>query len=148
DHVLYWYKDMARSIDYLMTRPDVQHDKLAYYGYSWGGSLGPILLAVEDRLKVAILSGAGFSEPETFPVVSPINFAPRVTIPVLMLSGRYNTFFPVEKAVEPMYQLLGTPEANKRLLTFDSGQFIPQKDLTREAIGWLDRYLGPVVLTD
>lgn len=148
DHVIDWSKDLGRSIDYLETRSDVQHEKLAYFGYSWGGGVAPILLAVEDRLKVAILAGAGFWEPEPFPVVSQINFAPRVTIPVLMLHGRYNTFFPVETAVEPMYQMFGTPEEAKRIRLFDAGQVIPQKRLSREAIDWLDQHLGPVVSTD
>ena len=29
-----------------------------------------------------------------------------------------------------------------------SGQFIPQKDLTREIVAWLDKYLGPVELKE
>ena len=61
-----------------------------------------------------------------------------------MLNGRFNTFFPIELAVQPMYDLLGTPKTDKRLLTYDSGQFIPPKDLDRETAAWLDKYLGPV----
>ena len=144
DHVIAWSKDLGRSIDYLATRPDVAHDKLAYYGYSWGAFLGAIFPAVENRLKVAVLSGGGLCEQETFPEVDQINFAPRVTIPTLMLNGRYNTFFPVELAVEPMFDLLGTPEGNKQLILFESGQFIPQKDLTSKTVAWLDEYLEPV----
>lgn len=144
DHVISWYKDVARSIDYLETRSDVDHEKLAYYGYSWGGVVAPMVLAVEDRFKVAILNSAGLSEPETYPGVSQINFAPRVTIPVLMLHGRYNSFYPVETAVEPMCRLLGSPEADKALRIFEGAQILPQKDVTREAIAWLDKYLGPV----
>ncbi len=148
DHVMAWYKDLGRSIDYLETRSDVEHEKLAYYGYSWGAVLGAILPAVEDRLKVAVLSGAGLHEPETFPQVSQINFAPHVTIPVLMLNGRYNTFFPVETTVKPMYDLLGTPDADKELHLFDTGAFIPPKDLTNLTSAWLDKYLGPVKLKE
>ena len=144
DHITAWSKDLGRSIDYLDKRPDVDHEKLAYFGYSWGAVLGAILPAVETRLKVAVLSGAGLCEQETYPEFNQINFAPRVTIPTLMLNGRYNTFFPVELAVEPMHRLLGTPEADKRLITFESGAFVPQKDLTRETLAWLDKYLGPV----
>ena len=35
---------------------DIEHEKLAYYGYSWGAVLGAILPAVEPRLKVAVYS--------------------------------------------------------------------------------------------
>ena len=59
-----------------------------------------------------------------------------------MLNGRSNTFFPIESAVQPMYDLLGTPKADKRLRTFASGQFIPPKDLDRETAAWLDRVPG------
>jgi hypothetical protein len=142
--VVKWSQDLGRSIDYLETRPDVEHEKLAYYGYSWGAVLGAILPAVENRLKVVVLSGGGLREQKTFPEVSQINFAPRMTIPTLMLNGRYNTFYPLELAVEPMFQLLGTPEEDKQLFTSESGQFIPQRDLTRETVAWLDQYLGPV----
>lgn len=148
EHVRCWYRDLARSIDYLETRSDINRDGLAYYGYSWGGVMGAILPAVEHRLKAAILNGAGLLEPETFPEVSQINFAPRVTIPVLMLNGRYNTFFPVELAVEPFKDLLGTPDKDKELHLFDSGQFVPQKELTKLSIAWLDEHLGPVELIE
>ena len=144
DHVIAWSKDLGRSIDYLAKRPDVKHEKLAYYGYSWGACLGVILPAVENRLKVAVLSGGGLREQKVYPEVSQINFAPRMTIPTLMLNGRYNTFYPVELAVEPMFQLLGTPEGDKELSLSESGQFIPQKDLTSKTVAWLDKYLGPV----
>ena len=33
-------KDFRRSVDYLETRDDIAHDKLAYYGVSWGALLG------------------------------------------------------------------------------------------------------------
>ena len=36
-HVIHWSMDLGRSIDYLELRSDVDHDKLAYYGYSLGG---------------------------------------------------------------------------------------------------------------
>jgi predicted esterase len=44
-------KDCKRSIDYLETRPDIDSKRLAYIGFSWGGWLGAIIPAVEDRLK-------------------------------------------------------------------------------------------------
>ena len=32
DHVIYWGKDLGRTIDYLETRKDLNLEKLAYYG--------------------------------------------------------------------------------------------------------------------
>ena len=48
-------KDFKRSIDYLETRPDIDSKMLAYMGFSWGGSMGVIIPAVEDRIKTSIL---------------------------------------------------------------------------------------------
>ena len=53
DHVIMWAKDASRAIDYVETRPDFDHQKLAYYGYSWGAEMGGIVPAVDPRIKVA-----------------------------------------------------------------------------------------------
>ena len=59
DHVIAWSKDLGRSIDYLETRPDIDHRKVAYYGVSWGANLGAILPAVEDRIRVCVFLPRG-----------------------------------------------------------------------------------------
>ncbi len=51
DHVIAWSKDLGRSIDYLETRPEIDRNKIAYQGFSWGGAMGAVLPAVEDRIK-------------------------------------------------------------------------------------------------
>ena len=55
-------KDLRRTIDYLESRNDIDHDKLAYYGYSWGARVGSVAGAVEDRLKLLILEHGGTLE--------------------------------------------------------------------------------------
>jgi serine/threonine protein kinase/dienelactone hydrolase len=147
-YVIDWSKDLGRSIDYLEQRSDVDHANLAYYGYSLGATQGVIFSVMEERLKVAILNSAGIAPGTPRPEADPLTYLRRVTIPTLMLNGRYNTFFPIELAVQPWYELLGTPKADKRLQTFASGQFIPEKDLARETDAWLDKYLGPVVMSN
>ena len=144
DHVIEWAKDLRRSVDYLESRSDIDADKLAYYGYSWGGRLGGLMTAVEKRFKTAILYIAGFRFQKQKPEVDPFNFVSRVHIPVLMLNGRYDSFFPHETAQIPMFKLLGTPEENKRHLVYDTGHSVPKNQLIKECLAWLDRYLGPV----
>jgi hypothetical protein len=41
DYSYQWSKDFLRSVDYLETRPDIDHDRLAYFGLSFGAELGP-----------------------------------------------------------------------------------------------------------
>jgi len=144
DHVIHWLKDLGRAIDYLESRPDIDGNKLGFYGYSWGACLGAILPAVENRFKVSVLMGAGFYFQKARPEVDQINFAPRVTIPTLMVDGRYDFIFPRETSQEPLYRLLGTPMEHKRVALFDGGHFVPRHHLIKETLDWLDRYLGPV----
>jgi hypothetical protein len=148
DHVICWSKDLARSIDYLETRPDIDHDKIGYYGLSWGGPMGAIMPALENRLKVSVLIGGGFYLQRTRPEVDQINFAPRVSIPTLMLNGRYDFGYPVETSQLPMFRLLGTPTEHKRHIIFESGHVAPRNQLIKETLDWLDRYLGPVTRKD
>jgi dipeptidyl aminopeptidase/acylaminoacyl peptidase len=147
DRVIHWAKDLGRSIDYLETRPEIDRGRLGFYGYSWGACLGAILPAVEDRLKVSVLMGPGFYLQASRPEVDQINFAPRVTIPTLIVDGRDDFVFPRETSQEPFYRLLGTPREHKRLVVFDGGHSVPRHHLIRESLEWLDRYLGPVQRT-
>lgn len=56
---------------------------MAYLGFSWGGHVAPVLLAVEKRFKAAILSSGGFPRwLSLLPEVDRRNFAPRVRVPV------------------------------------------------------------------
>ena len=68
----------------------------------------------------------------------------RNPIPVLMLSGKYDSGFPLELSQKPFFRLLGTPPAMKRHVLDEGGHFLPRPMMVREALGWLDRYLGPV----
>ena len=144
DRVVAWVKEARRSVDYLETRPDIDIDKLAYFGVSWGGRLSGIALAADKRFKTAVLYVAGFRFPRSMPEVDPFNFVCRVKIPVLMLNGRYDHYFPVETAQKPMFMMLGTPDVDKKWIVYDGGHFVPRDQLVKETLAWLDRYLGSV----
>ncbi len=144
DHVIMWYKDLARSIDYLETRSDIDADKLAYYGISWGGAMGAIMPAVEKRIKANILYVAGLLFQRALPEADQINYITRVKQPTLMLNGEHDFYFPVETSQKPMFDLLGTPAEHKKRLTYSLGHSVPRSELIKEVLAWLDRYLGPV----
>jgi eukaryotic-like serine/threonine-protein kinase len=145
DNVILWRKDLSRSIDYVETRSDLNPGKIAFYGLSLGAEMGPIMTAVEDRIKTAVLVGGGFDdEVKPLPEVDPLNFAPRDVVPVLMVNGRYDYFFPVESSQDPMFRFLGTPSKDKRHTVFESGHVPPNDLLIKEVLDWLDSYLGSV----
>jgi dienelactone hydrolase len=144
DHVIAWSKDLQRSIDYLETRSDIDLNKLAYFGFSWGGAMGSLLPAIETRLQACVLGVGGFSLLKTLPEVDQINFAPRVKQPVLLLSGRYDFFDPVETSQNPMFRLLGAPAQDKRHVLYNTSHAVPNNALIQETLAWYDRYLGAV----
>ena len=144
DHVLMWGKDLRRSVDYLATRPEIDTTRMSYYGLSWGGYLGGIMPAIEPRLKAAVLYVAGLEVQRAKPEAEPLNHLPRIRIPVLMLNGQYDHFFPVESSQRPMFERLGTPKEHKRWVVYEGGHNVPREKLIQEVLGWLDRYLGPV----
>ena len=144
DHVVMWSKDLRRSVDYIESRADLAHDPVGFVGFSWGAAMGAILPALEPRLKAAVLLVGGFYLQRALPEADAINFAPRVTIPVLMLNGRYDFFYPTEASQVPMFRLLGAPVDRKRYVVYETGHTIPRAELIRETLDWLDRHLGPV----
>jgi cephalosporin-C deacetylase-like acetyl esterase len=142
---LQWSKDLGRSLDYLETRKDVDMGRVAFCGLSLGAAVGPRLIAVEPRIKTAVLVSAGLLQNVPAEVDS-WNFAPHVKIPVLMLNGREDFVFPVETSQIPLFQLLGTPAQDKQHVLFEGGHvnLITRPELMKQVLDWLDKYLGPV----
>jgi hypothetical protein len=136
-------KDFRRTIDYLETRSEIDQDKLAYYGMSWGGVMAPVIPAVEDRIK-AILAVAGGLHLRGRPEVNPINYVGRVKVPTLMMNGRYDTLASFDTSIKPMFDLLGTPDEHKALRVFETDHIPPLNEFIKQSLDWLDRYLGPV----
>ena len=144
DHVVMWGKDFKRTLDYLSTRADIDSTRFAYFGLSWGGYMGSIIPAIEPRLKAAVLYVAGLTMERGREEVEPVNYLPRIRIPVIMLNGKYDFFFPVKTAQEPFFKFLGTPAADKRYIVYEGGHDVPRTQLIKESLAWLDKYLGPV----
>ncbi len=145
DEVIAWSKDLGRSLDYLGTRRDVDRGKLAYYGLSLGSITALPALAVEDRFQAAVLLAGALPFTRVPPEADPVNFVPRIRIPVLLLGGRQDFPHPVDSAQIPLFHLLGTPEKDKRHIIFEGGHApLKIQVLIKDILDWLDRYLGPV----
>jgi dienelactone hydrolase len=141
------YKDAARSLDYLATRSDIDSSKLAYLGVSMGSAKGVIISTLlQDRLKTSIfLDGGYFLFPPT-PGNDQADFAPRLKIPVLMVNGRYDYSFSLDRSQNPLFAMLGTPAGDKRHLILDTPHDVTERrpQLVRAVLDWLDHYLGRV----
>ena len=144
DHAIYWTQDISRSLDYLDTRNDIIKNNYGYYGYSWGSAQGPMACVTEPRFKVAFFHVGGLLMQKTFPEVDAINFLPRFKIPLLMLNGKNDTFFPMETSQKPLFNLVGTPAKDKKIIMYDGGHLVPKEQLIKESLAWFDKYLGTI----
>lgn len=147
DHVIAWARDLNRTIDYLETREDIDAGRLAYFGISWGSAIGAIMTAVEPRFKASVLIVGGLMMQDVQPMADPFNFLPRVTIPTLMINGRYDSFFPLETSIKPFFETIGTNAVDKKIIVTDANHFVltyNAKLVIGETLNWLDHYLGPV----
>jgi hypothetical protein len=144
DHIIMWGKDLRRSVDYLETRDDIDADRLAFEGMSWGAAMAPIMIAVEPRIKTGIVVVAGLNFQTSLPEVDELNYITRVRVPILMLNGKYDFFFPYETSQLPYFELLGTPDELKKLVVHETSHAFPTTDRARESLEWLDEHLGPV----
>ena len=130
-------KDIFRSIDYLETRSDIQKDRVAFLGFSWGAIAGPSVCAVENRIKVAILLGAWLFDREM------LGLAYRCSTPTQMVNGRFDEY---AEDQAPLFRALATPADKKRHVVFEADHTLAglQKEVIKVNLEWLDRFLGPV----
>jgi dienelactone hydrolase len=141
------YKDAARTLDYLATRPDVDSSKFAYLGVSMGSAEGMIYTTLlQDRLKTAIFLDGGYFLDLPPPGGDQADFAPRMKKPVLMVNGRYDYAFSLELSQNPMFAMLGTPKKDKEYVVLETPHDVTEQrpQLVKAVLDWLDRYLGPV----
>lgn len=151
DEPVEWYKDAARSLDYLSTRPDIDKSRMGYLGVSMGAADGVIYATLlQDRLKTAVFLDGGYFLVKPWPGMDQADFAPRLKTPVLMINGRYDYTFPPETSQDPMFSMLGTPVRDKRHVMLDTPHDVSEDRpvLVKEVLEWLDRYLGRVGSTN
>lgn len=144
DRTVHEFQDLSRAIDYLETRPEeFDADKIGFYGISTGGDYASIAPAIEERIKVTIVSSAGLSA-SRLDFRSHFNFVPRVKVPVLMIFGRYDTSIPYETRIQPLKDLFGTPDEDKHLKLYNTGHGVwVDFRWKKDSLDFLDRYFGP-----
>ncbi|MFO7764163.1 MAG: SUMF1/EgtB/PvdO family nonheme iron enzyme [Wenzhouxiangellaceae bacterium] len=139
-------KDVRRTLDYLETRPDIDSERFAFHGVSYGAARSPFVLATEDRFRTAMLVSVGLSPTRNLPPeIHQFNYLPRIRMPVLMISGREDFSFPYKSSQLPFFELIGTPGAHKRHVALQTGHLPPgYTDVVHHLLEWSDRWLGPL----
>jgi eukaryotic-like serine/threonine-protein kinase len=142
-----WYKDAARTLDYLETRKDIDSNRFAYLGVSMGAADGVIVSTLlQDRLKAVVWLDGGYFIEHPDPGGDQADFAPRMTKPVLMVNGRYDYDFPLDQAQAPLFNMLGTPASDKSHVVMDTPHDVTENRpvLVHSVIAWLNKYLGKI----
>ncbi len=145
NEIIDWYKDAARSLEYLQTRKDLDSTRVAYMGVSMGSADGVIIATLlQNQLKTVILLDGGFFMVQGAKGIDQADFAPRLKLPTLLVNGRYDYTFPVERAQDPLFDLLGTPPAEKSHVILDTPHDVTEQrpQLVKAVLDWLDQYLG------
>jgi dipeptidyl aminopeptidase/acylaminoacyl peptidase len=90
-----------------------------------------------------VLVAGGLSVDKNPGDADPLNFAPRIKAPVLLVAGRDDFRTPLELSQKPLMRLLGSRE--KKHYVFEGGHVPPrQQEMIRVVLEWFDRFLGPV----
>lgn len=110
---------------------------------SWGGWLGGIIAAVEDRVSTLILLAGGVLD-VGLPEMNPLNYVTRIDVPLLVLNGEYDTILNYEYNAKPMAELVATPPEHVRLKAYPTDHIPPKAEYVKEILDWLDKYFGPV----
>ena len=102
-----------------------------------------ILTAVENRCRSIFMAAGGVrkASAQWLPETNPINFAPHISAPKLIMHGRYDEILTWKSEAEPLDKLLREP---KRLVLYDAAHGPPFELFVTTLNGWLDETLGPV----
>jgi dienelactone hydrolase len=154
-------KDLQRAVDVLRSRPNVDRDRIAYVGFSWGGATGALFVGIERRLKTAALvvgHGGQVSHatgPEGFKHISglpcarrvawiramapiePIRFVGHANVPLLLQNGTFDNLIPRPDAAE----LHAAAPQTKAVRWYDAGHNLDQQAVA-DRLGWLHEKIG------
>jgi cephalosporin-C deacetylase-like acetyl esterase len=154
--------DLRRAVDILEQRPEVDPERLAYFGVSWGGSMGGLLAGVEDRLKayVLVVGDGGLVEHTADPgpdginihfserwaaqmwPTEPLHYVGRAAPAALLFqNGLYDEFVPPHDAL----RFFAAASEPKTIRWYEAGHNLPWS-FVEDAADWLQPYLGDHLL--
>ena len=154
-------KDLQRAVDVLRSRPNVDDDRIAFVGFSWGGATGALFVGIERRLRTAVLvvGHGGQVSHATGPVgsklvaglpcarriawmramapIEPIRFVGNANVPLLLQNGTFDEYVPVYEAEE----LHAAAPQPREVRWYPSGHTLPQQARV-DGHRWLHERIG------
>lgn len=143
DRVIRWVTENRIGIDYLLSRSDIDKDKIAYHTTA-NNFEGLIVPGVDNRFNCVILTANcifGDDQEKLAPEINPVNFLPRYKTPTFMINGKYADSDNFYLTILPTFNLLPEP---KRINAVNSAHVPPLAFRVPLTNKWLDESLGPV----
>ena len=116
-------KDLRRSIDYLETRTDIDQREARLLRDELGRVARRHHPGGGGALRRQRARGGGAGGTPARPEASTLNYVTRITMPTLMLNGKYDNG--IDTRIKPMFDLLGTPAEHKRLILYETDHIPP-----------------------
>jgi dienelactone hydrolase len=150
--------DLRRAVDVLVSQPEVDPQRLAYIGLSYGAAMGGLMAGVEDRLAtlVLIVGDGGLNEHTSDPdeqgypdhwhqawvdamwPIEPLHFVGRATAPILFMNGTQDVNVPPRDALR-YYQAASEP---KEQWWYDAAHYLPARAYGQDTMAWLQDQIG------
>jgi dienelactone hydrolase len=131
--------DLRRGIDYLITRDDIDPDRIGIMGGSLGGWIGTILAGVEPRIKTSIFSvpATEFITQQTPParIINSSNFVPRYEgFSMLMIVAKQDKVIRNKRAK----RLFEVAQIKKKWIEYDEKHYLSPKLYIDDLVSWLE----------
>lgn len=144
--------DLRRTIDFIESRPELDHHRIGYYGISLGGLIGTVFSGVDQRVKAPVITLAGGrlnlmfgakalskSTKNYLGVIDPIHFVQSISPrPLLMINAENDEVIPpassrflYNKAKEPK-KIIWYPSKHRNL---------PLEKAFAAGIAWYQKHL-------
>lgn len=132
--------DQRRGLDYLFSRFEVDTTKVGLLGGSMGGYYGTLVAGLDKRLSAVVITVAGawpsgVSTNDSFlQYRHTLNFAPRISAPVLMVNATGDG----REGGEELFMAMPEP---KKQIWYESSHYLPPREYNADIMAWLDLHL-------
>ena len=131
-------QDYKRTLDYIESRNDFDFSKMSYFGYSWGSTTSNYLLAIDDRIKAAVICVGGLMLQKSKKEVEAHYYVRRIKTPILHIIGKEDGIFGYEENYKPWKKLIGTPKDKLKLIELDNvGHGLPFDTIIKHHSNWI-----------
>ncbi|MBN1347308.1 MAG: alpha/beta fold hydrolase [Phycisphaerae bacterium] len=139
DRLIQAVTDYRRGLDYLCSRAEVDASKVALLGGSMGGYHGTLVAGLEDRFRAVALTvvGAwpeGATDDRFLRFGHTLNFAPRISAPVLMVNATGDG----REGGEELFRVMPEP---KQQIWYEHGHYMPPREFSKDIVSWLHKHL-------